>query len=112
MLLILNTRMFYLSFCTSFSTEDEFLVTENGYGTHEGPVSNVIDVETGDIVMSCYSEYQSSRTSRQNGTQEPLLPLATEDTDAGVKESREVLHRHQGGNSYKRMVDGRMVPFR
>jgi hypothetical protein len=34
-----NTQVFYLAFCTPAKADDEFLMTENGYGIYEGPVS-------------------------------------------------------------------------
>jgi hypothetical protein len=53
---IAHMQMMYLAICTPSSQEDEFLLTENAYAIHEGPVSLVTDTKTAKT-REPYTEY-------------------------------------------------------
>ena len=89
---IVHTSSSYMAFCTPSDPTDEFLMTENGYGIYEGPVSNVGNAETGEIVTSAYTEYHMFAHISPRLTivlRSMLLPLATEDGNAEVRKFRE-----------------------
>ncbi|KAI5790465.1 hypothetical protein FPQ18DRAFT_338707 [Pyronema domesticum] len=54
---ILHMRESYLAFCEPANAEDEFIITENGFGIHEGPTRYRIDEATGTQNDSWYTEY-------------------------------------------------------
>ncbi|CCX32574.1 Similar to hypothetical protein [Tuber melanosporum Mel28]; acc. no. XP_002837738 [Pyronema omphalodes CBS 100304] len=47
----------YLAFCEPANSEDEFIITENGFGIHEGPTFYSIDEATGAQKDTSYTEY-------------------------------------------------------
>lgn len=93
---ILNTTWYYLALCTPEHEDGEFLMTENGYGIHEGPVSTITNVDTGEIEQGAYTEYHVFAHVSPKLTmvlRSTILPLAVEDVDEDVKKSREVMSR-------------------
>lgn len=127
---IIHTKMYFLSFCTPSSPADEFLMTENGYGIHEGPTSTQTDPDTGEVHITSYTEYHTFAHISPRLTMVAralILPLPVEDVDEEVKEMREqmlemTLMQHNSrasassflhdlpvtkpGNSYTKFVDG------
>ncbi|KAI5818950.1 hypothetical protein BZA77DRAFT_242319, partial [Pyronema omphalodes] len=54
---IMHMSESYLAFCEPENAEDEFIITENGFGIYEGPTSSKIDEATGAENDSWYTEY-------------------------------------------------------
>lgn len=50
-----HTQGMFMALCTPSEKEDEFLLTENGYGIHEGPVSGLVDPSTGQFTATSYN---------------------------------------------------------
>src|SRR2546421_2028261 len=57
MMYIAHRQMMYLALCTPSNRDDEFLLTQNVYGIHEGPTSYWVNPHTGESAMKCYTEY-------------------------------------------------------
>jgi hypothetical protein len=130
---VMQTSMFYMSFCTPSDLDNEFIMTENGYGIHEGPVSISTDRETAEVEVECHIEYHTFAHISPKLTiilRAFMLPLAVEDGDPEVREMREKymelnlsLHNDQVSarsflqdlpitkpmNSYSTIVHGRAV---
>ncbi|KAE8403206.1 hypothetical protein BDV37DRAFT_284002 [Aspergillus pseudonomiae] len=49
----------FMAFCQPLSEEDEFILTHNAYGVHEGPSDVQIDPATGRIIEGVYTEYHN-----------------------------------------------------
>ncbi|GAB1207701.1 hypothetical protein APSETT445_006430 [Aspergillus pseudonomiae] len=49
----------FMAFCQPLSEEDEFILTHNAYGVHEGPSDVQIDPATGRIIEGAYTEYHN-----------------------------------------------------
>ncbi|KAI5819136.1 hypothetical protein BZA77DRAFT_178037 [Pyronema omphalodes] len=54
---ILNMNFFYLAFCEPVDGADEFVITDNGFGIHEGPTFVKLDKSTGMESDGSYTEY-------------------------------------------------------
>ncbi|CCX29845.1 Similar to hypothetical protein [Tuber melanosporum Mel28]; acc. no. XP_002837738 [Pyronema omphalodes CBS 100304] len=54
---IINMNFFYLAFCEPADEADEFVITDNGFGIHEGPTYTNVDKSTGIEGISSYTEY-------------------------------------------------------
>lgn len=129
---IANLRQYYLAFCTP-ANDDEFVLTENGYSIHEGPVSCMIDPRTGHSTTTAYTEYHKFAVVSPKlimVLRSTLLPCAEEDSDPHIKKQREQMlqaNRVQHTNpdtanssledlpvtkarpSYAKLVNGRLV---
>ncbi|KAL9100392.1 MAG: hypothetical protein Q9163_004235 [Psora crenata] len=130
---IAHMQMMYLALCTPSSQDDEFILTENAYSIHEGPVSCLISPDTGESTVRCYTEYhvfaaispKLIMVLRNNS-----LPIPEEDSNDEIRRWRETmqeLHAEQHNNpleacstladlpitkarnSYTRIVDGRVT---
>jgi hypothetical protein len=55
--LFMNVRSMHLVFVSSFDPSEEFILTENAFGIHEGPVSYSVDHVTGEETMTAYTEF-------------------------------------------------------
>ncbi|KAL1797341.1 hypothetical protein ACET3X_003947 [Alternaria dauci] len=53
----INIRSMYLSFVTSSDANQEFLLTNNAFGIHEGPVDCLINPATGEQTITAYTEF-------------------------------------------------------
>jgi hypothetical protein len=128
---IMHMQMMYLALCTPVNEDDEFLLTENAYSIHEGPVSSRIDPNTGELAMTAYTEYHKFAVISPKlimVLRSFLLPIPEEDMDEEIKEWRETMHKLNAVqhnfpedaksvladlpvtkplNSYSRIVDGR-----
>ncbi|MCJ1406564.1 hypothetical protein MMC19_000630 [Ptychographa xylographoides] len=94
-LFIIHLDSFYLAFCTPAHSEDEFLMTENGFGVLEGPVTMFTDLITKQT-RGVYTEYHtfahiSPKLSMVLRSQ--TLPLPVEDAVDSIKSMRESLHK-------------------
>jgi hypothetical protein len=92
---IVHTRSFYLSFCTPSDPNDEFLMTENSYGIHEGPKSTIADPYSGKILTTFHTEYHTFAHIAPNLTmilRSFLLPSPTEDLSENI-EKREKCYK-------------------
>jgi hypothetical protein len=133
---IVHTRSFYLSFCAPSDQNDEFLMTENSYGIHEGPRSTIADPYSGKILTTFHTEYHTFAHIAPNLTmilRSFLLPSPTEDLSEDIREARKLLQEFnismhnfperatsfledlpvtKARNSYSKIVDGQLVPTR
>ncbi|KAL5347020.1 hypothetical protein ACLOAV_008163 [Pseudogymnoascus australis] len=133
---IVHTRLFYLSFCSPSDENDEFLMTENSYGIHEGPKSTMVDPNSGRVVGTFYTEYHTFAHIAPNLTmilRSFLLPSPGDVSSEDIRKSLEMLRElnismhdfperatsflkdlpvAKARNSYTRMVNGRVVPRR
>jgi hypothetical protein len=130
---ISHTQMMYLSLCKPSSEDDEFLLTENAYGIHEGPSSFNINENTGELIPGSYTEYHVFAVISPRlimVLRSFLLPVPEEDFDEEIREYRQTMHRlnyeqhnfpessesvladlpiTKPRNSYSRIVGGRVV---
>ena len=93
---IMHIKTMYLSLCTTSISDDEYLLTENGYGIHEGPVSLRIYQQTGEVNQKCYTEYHlfaAISPKLMIVLRSHLLPVADEDLDSSTRQIREKMYR-------------------
>ncbi len=129
---IMHTQMMYLALCTPANKDDEFLLTENAYGIYEGPSSVAIDPQTGETIMTPYTEFHKFAVISPKlmmVLRSFLLPVPEEDLDEEIKRFRDTMVKFnaiQHGrpsaaistladlpitkprNSYTKIVDGRV----
>jgi hypothetical protein len=129
---IIHMQMMYLALCTPSGQDDEFLLTENAYSIHEGPVSLSIDPDTGESTVTYYTEFHRFAVISPKlimVLRSLLLPVAEEDINENVRRSRETMfslnatqHNNpltvdsvfedlpitKARNSYTRLVGGRL----
>lgn len=94
-LFFINLDFFYLALCTPSNPQDEFIMTENGYGVSEGPVSLFTHPVTKQT-RGVYTEFHifahiSPKLSMVLRSQ--CLPLPAEDAIESIKSMRESMHR-------------------
>jgi hypothetical protein len=130
---IMHMQMMYLALCTPSGQDDEFLLTENAYSIHEGPVSLNIDQATGESTVTCYTEFHVFAPISPKliiVLRSFVLPVAEEDTNENIRRYRETMFQlnaiqhndpltansmfedlpvTKARNSYTRVVDGRLV---
>jgi hypothetical protein len=130
---ISHTQMMYLALCTPENQDDEFFLTENAYGIHEGPTSCSINPETSESTLTCYTEFHKFAVISPKlmmVLRSFLLPQPEEDFSEETKEWREHMYwlnisQHnnpetansiladlpisKARNSYTEIVDGRVV---
>ncbi|EUC48120.1 hypothetical protein COCMIDRAFT_49889, partial [Bipolaris oryzae ATCC 44560] len=78
-----NIRSMYMAFVTPSDPQEEFILTENAFSIHEGPVSYTVDRFTGEEKQTVYTEFHlltviSPRLAivfRSNDMPEPLEDL-------------------------------------
>jgi hypothetical protein len=131
--LILHTQGMYMALCTPSTPGEEFLLTENGYGIHEGPVSAHIDPKTGELTPTSYTEYHVFSVISPRlmiVLRSFILPNPLEDNSNDIREFRQTLYQQcasmhnvpdeansiladlpisKARNSYTRIVDGQAV---
>ena len=130
---IAHMQMMYLALCTPSGQDDEFLLTENAYSIHEGPVSLIIDPDTGESTEGPYTEFHVFAVISPKliiVLRSFMFPVAEEDTNENIRRFRETVlwqnaiqHNDplrsksiledlpitKARNSYSRVVDGRLV---
>ncbi|KFY88350.1 hypothetical protein V498_06809 [Pseudogymnoascus sp. VKM F-4517 (FW-2822)] len=130
---ILHVQGMYMALCTPSTPGEEFLLTENGYGIHEGPVSGQVDPKTGKLTATCYTEYHVFSVISPRlmiVLRSFLLPNPLEDNSNNIREFRQTWYRQcaslhnfpddansiladllisKARNSYTRIVDGQAV---
>ncbi|KFY44361.1 hypothetical protein V495_03503 [Pseudogymnoascus sp. VKM F-4514 (FW-929)] len=130
---ILHTQGMYMALCTPSTPEEEFLLTENGYGIHEGPVSAHMDPKTGNFITTSYTEYHVFSVISPRlmiVLRSFLLPNPLEDNSNDIREFRQTCYQQcasmhnvpdeansiladlpisKARNSYTRIVDGQAV---
>jgi hypothetical protein len=130
---IVHTRLSYLPFCAPSDQNDEFLMTENSYGIHEGPRSTIADPYSGRILITFQTEYHTFAHIAPNLTmilRSFLLPSPREDLSEDIRRTRKLLQDFnismhnfperatsfledlpvtKARNSYSKIVDGRAV---
>lgn len=130
---IVHTRLFYLSFCSPSDQNDEFLMTENSYGIHEGPKSTISDPNSGRVLVTFQTEYHTFAHIAPNLTMVLRNFLLQSPGDSSSEDIREAVKRLQelnismhdfperatsflkdlpvakARNSYTKMVNGRQV---
>ena len=128
-----HTQSMYMALCTPSEKGDEFLLTENGYGIHEGPVSGQLDPSTGKFTATSYTEYHVFAPISPRlmiVLRSFLLPDPTEDNLQEIREFRQTMYRNcasfhnnpneansiladlpisKARNSYTKFMDGRLV---
>ncbi|MCJ1231663.1 hypothetical protein MMC12_008342, partial [Toensbergia leucococca] len=92
---IIHLDWFYLALCTPLHSEDEFLMTETGFGVSEGHATSFTDIMTKQTRW-LYTEYHtiahiSPKLSMVLRSQ--TLPLPVEDALESIKSMRESLHK-------------------
>lgn len=90
---VVHTQMMYLALCTP-SGQDEFILTENAYNIHEGPVSLLINPDTNETTTSSYTEFHRFAVISPKlmmVLRSHLLPVPEEDSDEKIKCWRENL---------------------
>jgi Protein of unknown function (DUF4238) len=131
MMFISNTQMMYLALCTP-SGQGEFLLTENAYSIHEGPVSFSISPHTGESAMKSYTEFHIFAVISPRlimVLRSFLLPVIEEDSNDDIRQWRETMfhlnaRQHsdpqsansilddlpvtKARNSYMRRIDGKL----
>lgn len=130
---IIHIQRMYLALCKPSSQGDEFLITENAYAIHEGPVSSRVDPVTGESTMTCYTEYHVFGVispTLMMVLRNSILPIPEEDSDDEVRKLRETMYElsrkqhndplnatsvlgdlpiSKAHNSYTRVVNGRRI---
>lgn len=130
---IAHCQMMYLALCTPSSPDDEFLLTENAYGIHEGPISCFVDPISKKMTQGSYTEFHFLAPVSPKlimVLRSFLLPVPEEDSDEEVRAWREsmleqIKAQHnfpqrvkslledlpirKARNSYTRIIDGRLV---
>jgi Protein of unknown function (DUF4238) len=130
---ITHEQRMYLAFCTPEGKDDVFILTENAYGIHEGPVSVKIDPITGEETMTAYTEFHVLAVIAPRLTivlRSMLLPNLEEDVNEDIKLLRETMYQwnanwhnfpptanslledlpvSKASNSYTRLVYGQRV---
>ena len=126
-------QMMYLALCTPSGADEEFILTENAYSIHEGPVSFYVDPVTKETKQGSYNEFHTF------GVISPklmivlrsfLLPVPEEDADeemriwrknafeqvaaqhndpADVHSILEDLPISKARNTYTKIVDGKLM---
>lgn len=128
-----HTQSMFMALCTPSDKDDEFLLTENGYGIHEGPVSGRVDPSTGKYTTTSYTEYHVFAVISPRlmiVLRSFILPNPMEDNLQGVRELRQTLYQMcasthdnpnevhsiladlpilKASNSYTRLKNGRLV---
>ena len=90
-----NTQMMYLALCTP-SGQDEFLLTENAYSVHEGPVSLLINPDSNEMTATSYTEFHIFAVISPRlmiVLRSCLLPVLEEDSDEEIKLWRERMYQ-------------------
>jgi Protein of unknown function (DUF4238) len=128
---ISHAQMFYLALCTPSNQEDEFLLTENSYGVHEGPASPHENPDTGepDEIYTEYHLFAAISPKLMLVLRSFVLPVPEEDFDDNIREWRKDMHyqtysQHKNPmapfsrladlpiakarNSYSKVVDSRL----
>ncbi|KAI5796703.1 hypothetical protein FPQ18DRAFT_386277 [Pyronema domesticum] len=54
---IYHMTQFYLTLCEPSNADDEFVITDNGFGIHEGPTFITRNIQTGEEEAGSYTEY-------------------------------------------------------
>ena len=129
---ISHCQTMYLALCTPLNPEDEIILTENAYGIHEGPISCFVDPITSNTTQGSYTEFHNFAPVSPKliaVLRSVLLTVTEEDADEEVRMWRESMVEQtkaqhifpeQGslledlpirkpGNSYTRIVDGRLA---
>ena len=89
---ISHMQSMYLAICTPSNQDDEFLLTENAYSIHEGPVSCVTNLETGEVRGGTYTEFHVFAVISPKlilVLRNFLLPVPEEDRDPSIRAWRE-----------------------
>lgn len=93
---ISHTRSMYLALCTPSDQSDEFLLTENLFSIHEGPISDVMDTETGEKIPGPYTEFHIFAVISPKLVivlRSLLLPIPEEDSNDKIRRQREERYR-------------------
>ncbi|ELR09756.1 hypothetical protein VC83_01180 [Pseudogymnoascus destructans] len=91
-----HTQNMFMALCTPSEQYDEFLLTENGYGIHEGPVSGQVDPSTGKFTATSYTEYHVFAVISPRlmiVLRSFILPNPMEDNLQGIREFRQTVYR-------------------
>ncbi|OBT80013.1 hypothetical protein VF21_01127 [Pseudogymnoascus sp. 05NY08] len=128
-----HTQSMFMALCTPSEQDDEFLLTENGYGIHEGPVSGRVDPSTGEFTATSYTEYHVFAVISPRlmiVLRSFILPDPMEDNLQGVREFRQIMYQmcasthanpneahsiladlpiSKATNSYTKLMGGRLV---
>lgn len=128
---IAHIQLMYLALCTP-SGQEEFLLTENAYSIHEGPVSMFENPDTSEITQTAYTEYHIFAVISPKlmmVLRSCVLPVLEEDSDEEVKLWRKTMYQlnvnqhiepqnansmledlpvTKARNSYTKLVDGRI----
>lgn len=82
----------YVAFCVPAKDCDEFILTENAYSIHEGPVSSSVNLRTGEEINR-YTEYHNFAPISPKlmiVLRSTLLPNPVEDAIPGMRQKREL----------------------
>lgn len=130
---IARCQMMHLALCTPSSPDDEFLLTENAYSIHEGPVSCFVDPVTKKTKQGSYTEFHILAVISPKlmmVLRSFVLPVPEEDADEDMRTWRrnafeqlaaqhndpmnacsilEDLPISKARNTYTRIVNGKVV---
>ena len=131
---IAHSQMMYLALCTPSKKDDEFLLTENAYSIHEGPMFFRVDPITNEEATGAYTElhvFAVISPKLMMVLRSFILPVIEEDDDEETRTWREEMHSlnavqygaqklhsiledlpiTKARNSYTKLVNGRIVPL-
>ena len=130
---IAHCQMMYLALCTPSSPDGEFLLTENAYSIHEGPVSYFVDPVTKETKLGSYTEFHQFAVISPKlmiVLRSYLLPVPEEDADEDMRIWRKSAYEQTAAqhndplnapsiledlpiskarNTYTKIVDGKLV---
>jgi hypothetical protein len=91
MWMFLNIRSMYLAFVTPSDSHEQFILTDNSFGIHEGPVSFSVNRSTGEQTMTAYTEYHLLNVLTPTLAmilRHYSMPDPIEDTDPGLRNQK------------------------
>lgn len=128
-----HVKGYWMAICTPANSEEEFVLTENGYNVHEGPTVSFEDKNTGECISlgSAFHYFAPIAPRVMMLLRNQHLPEPLDDGDPDTKELRkkhrevfidsfygsgtesimEDLPVHKAFNSYSKVMDGRRTPL-
>ena len=108
---VAHCQMMYLALCTPANVADEFLLTENLYSIHEGPVNLFSDSEDKKIRQGAYTEFHNFAGITPKlmiVLRSFVLPVPEEDADEEIRLWRQN-YLEQIAAQHSRPIDGRSL---
>ena len=92
---IIHAQIFYMAICATPATDEEFILTDNGYNVFEGPNNFIRDSTTGEITGSTHASYHEFAPISPRlmvVLRSRKLPIPEEDLDPEICRARQDLH--------------------